>query len=241
MEITTFPAEPLPSWEAYKAYISGNLHPVRSRYLFRGLGDESWRLSTTFDRTFEGTPDDRRAEIQSLLLANFRKECEHYPEYEELIQDDVLCLALAQHHGLPTRLLDWTESPYVAAYFAFQAHLVKDGDPKKSVAIWILDKTVRRYWSGEYGVRLIAPVTWHNERLRRQFGWFTLAQVPYRSLEEYVVAMNNRENALRKLTLPASEAERALSDLDLMGISARELFADLAGAARNAYVRTVLG
>lgn len=52
--------------------------------------------------------------------------------------------------------------------------------------------------------------------------------------------MNNSEDALVKLVLPAIEAERALSDLDLMGINARELFADLAAAARNAYVRTVL-
>ncbi len=81
-------------------------------------------------------------------------------------------------------------------------------------------------------------MTWGNERLRRQFGWFTDARLPFRTLEEYVVSMN-APTALRKLTLPATEAELVLEDLDLMGINARVLLVDLAGAARNAFMRTV--
>jgi hypothetical protein len=240
METCAIPSEPLSSWEDYKSLISTNLHPVRDRFLFRGQSDTTWTLRTTFERTFAETPEDKREEILQKLLESFRRECEHYPEYRDLVKQEVLCLALAQHHGLPTPLLDWTESPYTAAYFAFQGHLERDGDPEKCVAIWVLNRTVERCWSGKNGVSLISPDTWNNERLRRQSGWFTYAQMPFSSLEEYVCQMKNVGNALRKFILPAGEAKKALSDLDLMGISARHLFADLAGAARNAYVRTVL-
>jgi len=241
-ETPSFPSEPISDWEGYKTYVSKTLGAVRGKFLFRGQRDETWELSTTFHRTFKDTPSHRHGELKKSLVKNFRKECEHYPEYRNQIEDDIGCLALAQHHGLPTPLLDWTESPYMAAYFAFQEHLRNDGTPTKRVAIWIIDTKATRFWSEDTGVELISPPAWHNERLRRQLGWFTYAKGTHPNLEKYVVAMNPTagENPLRKVTLPASQAQRALSDLDLMGISARELFADLAGAARNAYVRTVL-
>lgn len=117
--------EPISKWEAYKTYID-RLRPVRGSYLFRGLGDQEYKLETTFDRVFRETPEESREQIRATLLKYFCKECEHYPHYKDLIENEFQCLALAQHYGLPTRLLDWTESPYVAAYFAFQGHLVTD-------------------------------------------------------------------------------------------------------------------
>ena len=82
--------------------------------------------------------------------------------------------------------------------------------------------------------------TWGNDRMRRQLGWFTHVQMPFRTLEKYVSYVNNPGNALSKITIPASEAARALADLDLMGINHQNLFADLAGAAQSAFVRVVL-
>jgi hypothetical protein len=76
-------------------------------------------------------------------------------------------------------------------------------------------------------------------RMGRQFGWFTRARKPDPSLERHVIEMAEPQ-ALVKLVMPAGEAMRALDDLDRMGINAGNLFADLEGAAQNAFVRTVL-
>jgi hypothetical protein len=54
-------------------------------------------------------------------------------------------MALAQHHRLPTRLLDWTRRSYVAAYFAAKDALRQANDPDENLSVWILDTT--RMWN----------------------------------------------------------------------------------------------
>jgi len=119
----SFPPTEFDCWENFKELVSREFLPneraqgtpplVRPRYLFRGLGDEAWHLEPAFDRTFRSLPVCDRPARHDLLLGNFRRECLHFPDYREDIGDDMRCLALAQHFGLPTRLLDWTESPYI--------------------------------------------------------------------------------------------------------------------------------
>ena len=82
----------------------------RSRYAFRGLSNVNYRLETTLIRlggNFE--------EMENHLLRNFIKYA-----HRSVVEHDSIWnwLAVAQHHGLPTRILDWTYSPYVAMHFA---------------------------------------------------------------------------------------------------------------------------
>jgi hypothetical protein len=82
----------------------------RSNFAFRGMQNAVFNLSTSLTRLggeFEKHEDD--------LLRNFRK----YAHHKAAMGDSVWnWLALAQHHGLPTRMLDWTYSPFVAMHFA---------------------------------------------------------------------------------------------------------------------------
>lgn len=82
----------------------------RSRYAFRGLSDASYRLETTLMR-LGGAYD----ELERHLLRNFKKYA-----HRSVVERDSLWhwLSVAQHYGLPTRLLDWTYSPLVALHFA---------------------------------------------------------------------------------------------------------------------------
>ncbi len=84
------------------------LSRFRSSYVYRGLEDSQYALTTTLNRLGE-------SHLEKHLLRNFRKYSQKQvsPEYTSLWN----WLALAQHHGLPTRLLDWTYSPYVALHF----------------------------------------------------------------------------------------------------------------------------
>lgn len=82
----------------------------RSRFAFRGLSDAKYNLETTLIRLGGDYPT-----LERHLLRNFKK----YARRNVVEQDSIWhWLSVAQHYGLPTRLLDWTYSPYVALHFA---------------------------------------------------------------------------------------------------------------------------
>jgi hypothetical protein len=105
----------------------GDIGRIRSPYVFRGQSNAAYGLETSLQR-FVG--DSGRWDLEWHLLRSFnhyaRDELRHVPFGAEF-------KAVAQHHGLPTRLLDWTYSPYVAAYFATRGQQDADG------LIWAVD------------------------------------------------------------------------------------------------------
>lgn len=107
----------------------------RSPYAFRGLPDWRYDRRTSLDRM-----GGRYAEVEDDLLRNFRK---YGSRMEAALADSWWnWLAMGQHHGLPTRLLDWTFSPYVAQHFVTSN---ADLFPIDGV-IWCIDFIkVRRY------------------------------------------------------------------------------------------------
>src|SRR6476469_10957868 len=99
----------------------------RSDFVYRGLADHSWGLETSLQRLCGDY-----VIVEGPMLRSFRK----YAESGSIPADTLLVrLAVAQHHRLPTRVLDWTVSPKVALHFATaeEEHYDKDG------AIWCID------------------------------------------------------------------------------------------------------
>jgi len=99
----------------------------RSDFVYRGVADHSWGLETSLKRL-----GGDYVNVERPLLRSFRK----YAEPGSIPADTLwVRLAVAQHHGLPTRVLDWTVSPKVALHFATaeEEHYDKDG------AIWCID------------------------------------------------------------------------------------------------------
>lgn len=99
----------------------------RSRCAFRGLAECGWKLKTSLMRL-----GGESAPLERHLLRNFRKYA-----YRTRVEHDSFWywLSLAQHHGLPTRLLDWTYSPFVAMHFATANVRKMDRDG----VIWVVD------------------------------------------------------------------------------------------------------
>ena len=89
-----------------------NIGRYRKSYVYRGLSDATYELKDSLQRNCK----HRKGELEALLLDNFSK----YAVMENpSIQKSVWYkMILGQHHGLPTRLLDWSRSPLMALHFA---------------------------------------------------------------------------------------------------------------------------
>ena len=247
--VPSWPTVTMATWAEFKSTLFAHLFdskPVlRGRFVFRGQRDATWSLSSSFDRSFPDVFGKERVELEKALLQQFRIECEAEPLLRELTADETSLLALAQHHGVPTRLLDWSESPYVAAFFAFQHAIsafhrtIGEIGLDKHVAIWALD-TSHYIWHGDHGVQIVAPPGWHNDRLRLQAGKFTRSKTPFKSLEEFVRQFSDGAGALRLFLIPSNDAVDAMADIDLMGITHSSLFPGGDGRARAAISKIIL-
>ena len=205
------------------------------RFLFRGMRDSNWNLVSSFDRLFPDISDRRGVSAQ--LLTAFREACAEHLDAAVLTDDELL--AIGQHHGLPTRLLDWSTSPYVGAWFALSDALMHRPDPGSYVSIWALHLEAP-IWDVESGVSIVTSSIAHNPRLRLQGGRFTRALTPFATLEEYVENMRVDCVGLTQMSLPASDAARGLAELQMMGITSHRLFPDIGGAAQSALMSTRL-
>jgi hypothetical protein len=206
------------------------------RYLFRGVADADWRLKSSFDRIFGGASDPQR--LSEHLLEEFRAGCTDLVEPTVLADAD-LALALGQHHGLPTRLLDWTVSPYVAAFFALSGTVVRANGGRGYASIWALHLDAP-IWNAPDGVAIVKGPATANPRLRNQGGRFTRSLGSFASVDEYVAHADYTGTALTQLSVPTADAERALAQLEMMSITAARLFPDVDGAARAALINARL-
>jgi len=98
----------------------------RSKFVFRGLPDASFSLVTSLQRMSKGDMTHAKT-IEEHVIRNFQRYAHN--SHADLGSNIFNWLSLAQHHGAPTRLLDWSQSPMVALYFAciYPKEDAKDG------------------------------------------------------------------------------------------------------------------
>lgn len=216
----------LRSWKGFKELIHQLVTtPPDQRAVswFRGQGDANWPLSTALDRHRLFQDEAAWRAYGERLLAAFRQEVIGL-RGPGAVPEGVALELLARHHGLPSDLMDWTESPYVAAYFAFQGVAPAWTG---SVAVWALNRG-RLPEGSDFEPIQDRELLWYNPRALSQRGVFLRIRTVATETERLL------GDALTKMTMPSSEAVVALRGLEAMNITARNLFRDLEGAARSA-------
>ena len=231
-----------------------------SRVLYRGHTNPDWPLWSPLDRrltTWVKKPDGEEVEYWSArkekglgwydklcseILDQFKQACRGVPTIDPGTTDDEYW-ALGRHFGLFTPLLDWTLSPYVAAFFAFGERLrnmERGGDAftlkgsKGSVRVWALAVWDEIEVRQEFEVLQVHPRA--AARQRAQSGLFTrLRSKEHLELLPYF-ASRGLSDALVAYDIPMDGAAHAMRDLQLMNITPATLFPDLYGAAWQANV-----
>ena len=223
------------SWEKFKKFA---FSLESSRYIFRGQA-QPWRLRTAFHRS-------QRKDLVRFItddIPSLHHALTARTKHLFRLDDPLECGAfynLIQHHGYPTPLLDWSHSPFIAAYFAFMPKRRFQTD-SNSVRIFMFDsKAWRRDFRQLQKVTFARPhfsllqaLVIENERAMPQQGLSSVTNLD--DIESYIRfhEAQNQVQYLRVFDLPFSSRESVLRELNIMGISAGSLFPGLDGACEE--------
>ena len=239
--------------ELYEGSWNQDLGRFRSPYAFRGVTSVNHTLASTLVRLAGNRADVRRLELA--LLRNFRK----YAHGEVASADSIWnWLALGQHRGLPTRLLDWTYSPLVALHFATDDPASFDSDG----IVWCVNfveankrlpsrlrRMLEQEGSDTFTVEMLqsfkslkdfdalgrSPFVVFVEppavdrRILNQLALFSLMSSPTARLDSW---LEHHPKLFRKVRIPAAMKWEIRDKLDQANINERVLFPGLDGLSR---------
>jgi len=201
----------------------------KQQLLFRGQARTSWKLATTLDRQAKFDNDKVRGEHVDRLLSEFRMEVIRLGLNDAQVPEGAALELLARHHGLPSPILDWSGSPYVATYFGLSDPSCTADEP---AAVWMLDRAkLTTDQLSEIGIVDEINLLQFNKRALRQRSLFLRIRSAQKPLEELL------DPALTKFVIPTKDRRLAIADLDDMTINATNLLCDLDGAARTVVSR----
>jgi hypothetical protein len=115
-----------------------HLLAMESHWMYRGHSCATWELESTLERALKplSWPPELAEKWEEASMYRFKSRAHHYIGADAVPKSKLGWLSLMQHHGVPTRLLDFTTSPFMAFFFAFDG---VDPDQKEDCAIWALD------------------------------------------------------------------------------------------------------
>ncbi len=243
------------------------VHTHVPELLYRGQGNSKWALETTLERQLKSVPSNvqenmtfsnyfrliSRVKSQLESMTENRWDMRTFQEYETLAKEKDLTLMLIdlakntseygymtylRHHGFPSPLLDWSRSPYIAAYFAFAGIAkTKPEDRPDTVSIYM-------YCQSQDGMRThclsfdtpyihtFGPYIQTHQRHFLQQSQYTVCISLSEKFDEWqyvchekVLTINNaHQDILWKINIPSNECLQVLKNLDTTNLNSYSLF-----------------
>ena len=248
----------LTHWRDYKIFVER----FSENWAFRGQAYSSWVLNNAIERT---AFIHYHKGIEIDFVSEFQRGARNYLSKDETPGHLIEWLALMQHHGAPTRLLDLTKSPYIAAYFAFEFCEEKQD---QNVAVWgfnihYLKNKALDILSDEFGEALKDNKNLINEDLFEKIFYqnnknLVFPVEPFRMNKRYSLQQSvfistgisdvplmdqlhflgdSMEQTVVKIEIPGTCKNEALRELHQMNLHRASLFPDLDGYALSLKLR----
>jgi FRG domain len=210
------------------------------RRVFRGQADSDWGIISSFDRfclpehAIDRKYYEGKIRFFSYLLIQYGENITQLS-----VEDQA---SIAQHYGMPTKLIDWSASPYVAAFMAAYSALDEGRiELGKRISVFCLDlDLLEAAHSGlRNHFRVVKPKTQKNDRVWRQSGVFIEPIGDYSDLCEAINFLDE-SSPLKKFTIPTRLCCDILNDLINMGLTPSSIYPDRDGAAKYVRLRLAL-
>lgn len=273
------PDNPL-SWDSFKQEIQKDIEEnnriqkdddMHYSYIYRGQSNATWRLETSLERYLETSPPtepfsypakEYYLKIRSIIPA-INSLTEHkfegFNPYSTginvlgpLPQYEILCYL--RHHGFPTPMLDWTQSYYVAAYFAYSGVNRKQRTAQNArISIYAY-----KHWNGEGhriqadipSIQELGPYVQTHPRHYAQQSRYTVCRCTktvqgineiWFCNHEEAIKQSNNQHKMKKFILDASESDHVLKELQTMNINEYTLLGDESALLKTLAYKEFIG
>lgn len=189
-------------------------------YVYRGVSSSSYDLTTSLGRS-KSVSGKSIKKLETRLVKLFKESSIPYLEHKP--SNELEWLAVAQHHGLPTRLLDWSYNPLVSTYFAVETN------PEQDAAVYILsgcltiqDPDVTDPYTLDKVYKYRSPYI--SARIQNQAGLFTIHNTPDTPFEH---------DKITKVIIPKRLKRSIKKTLFRYGINQRLIYPGLEGVSKD--------
>jgi hypothetical protein len=241
------------NWEDFESRIRAlrQQYPRERALVFRGLGDSRWPLTTTLERhgskgmpfaDYYGVISSSEPQIRTFAATTW-DEIESYVDiserssgyyFERSLSGGLKAygyMAYLRHQGFPSPLLDWTRSPYIAAFFAFRSAIKPPHDRVSEYVFCETPTGMKGGGTGESAIIRLGPYVRAHRRHFLQQGEYTICLrwdpgVPWRfvSHEDVFDGTDDTQDLIWKFNIPFSERTKVLKLLDDYNLNAFSLF-----------------
>lgn len=239
------------------------LNVLPNNYVFRGQSNAAWDLQSTLERIIGKKWSAQQArKFEDYSLNTFQSKYHIYSGTEHLPKSKLSWLSVMQHYGVPTRLIDFTTSPYVALYFALESY---DPLSLNDLAIFaidysaIMEKSIECIRSRDklfmetrtsingnqdkvfdevvdrysYDIAWITEPIELNARIDRQSGTFLVSGNLEKTIASILSLPLYEQCQKIKIKIPASLYEPIFVALRKMSINSKSIYGDLSGLAKS--------
>jgi hypothetical protein len=233
-----------------------------AHFVFRGQADAKWNLASSLERILGSKWNSETVQkFERFALDEFRSRYHLYRTCDEIPRSTLEWLSIMQHHGVPTRMLDFTQSPYVALYFALESSAA---GTHADVALFALDFrammkksiamikkhdpafdhtpfTASRDQDEIFDSCILEkdlPIAWitepgrMNARLDRQMGCFLVSGQPSAKLHQAVTSKFYQDVRIEKVIVPARLRRDLHRLLVKLNITGKSIYGDLEGMSK---------